>query len=195
MIQQELVEIWKQLLRGVQHEFWHAVITTDDFACNLQAATNLTEAEYNNLLLSSGILFKRGGVTMVNKAQLDYLQAALVKENIILSITRSQLQKKGKNSFFAAVGRSRFKNPSAQAKANPILLPNRHGNGLDEERVLLLERLCAERASTNEPELIVEEQLPPPPQIEDQREQENEPPPQAEEVQRMLVYPGLLNQH
>jgi len=59
----------------------------------------------------------------------------------------------------------------------------------------LLARLCAEHASTNEPELIVEEQLPPPPQIEDQREQENEPPPQAEEVQRMLVYPGLLNQH
>ena len=103
MIQQELVEIWKQVLRGVHQNTWHAVITDDDFACNLQAATNLTEAEYNNLLLSSGILFKRGGVTMVNKAQLDYLQAALVKENIILSITRSQLQKKGKNSFFAVL--------------------------------------------------------------------------------------------
>jgi len=155
MIQQELVEIWKQLLRGVQHEFWHAVITTDDFACNLQAATNLTEAEYNNLLLSSGILFKRGGVTMFNKAQLDYLQAALVKENIILSITRSQLQKKGKHAFFIAVGRPRYTNPSAQAKANPRVLPNRHGNGLDEESIRLLAHLCAERATAEEPELVI----------------------------------------
>ena len=74
IIAQELVEIWKQLFLGVQQDVWYAVITTADFRCNLQAATNLTEEEYNTLLLSSGILFKRGDVTMFNKAQLDHLQ-------------------------------------------------------------------------------------------------------------------------
>ena len=59
IIQQELVEIWKQLLRVVQQGIWYALITTDDFGCNLQAATNLTEEEYDTLLLSSSIIFKK----------------------------------------------------------------------------------------------------------------------------------------
>jgi len=172
---QDLVELLKQLLRGLPERIWHTFTTTDVFYHSIQVATNLTEAGYNTLLLSSGILFKRGEITMFSKAQLDHLQTAL-KGSMILSITRSQLQKKGKNSFFDAVGRSRYKNPSAQAKANPVLLPNRRGNGLNEAQLRLLARLCAERASTNEPELIVEEQLPLPPQMQDQYEQENEPP-------------------
>ena len=58
IIAQELIEIWKQLLRGVQQDIWYAIITTNDFGCYPQAATNLTEEEYDTLLLSSGILFK-----------------------------------------------------------------------------------------------------------------------------------------
>jgi len=69
-IQQELIEIWRQLFLGVQQDIWYAVITTDDFGCNLQAATNLNALDYETLLLSKGIIFKRGDVTMFNKAQL-----------------------------------------------------------------------------------------------------------------------------
>lgn len=47
---------------------WHAFITTDDFGCNLQAATNQAEAEYNTILLASAIMLKRGDVTMFSKA-------------------------------------------------------------------------------------------------------------------------------
>ena len=68
IIAQELIEIWKQLLRGVQQDIWYALIITDDFGCNLQEATNLNASEYDILLLSSGIIFRRGDVTMINKA-------------------------------------------------------------------------------------------------------------------------------
>ena len=186
IIAQELLQIWKQLFGGLQQEFWHAVIADDDFACNLQAATNLTEEEYNTLLLSSGILFKRGGVSMFNKSHLDYLQAAL-KEKIILSNIHSQLQKKGKNTFFIAVRRPRYTNPSAQAKANKRQLPKCYGYGLDEKSTPLPEQLysqimvyyrfdrksgnyprsrhpmndrfCQERNSHEEPRLVVDDCL------------------------------------
>ena len=167
IIQQELVEIWKQLFLGVQQDVWYAVITTDDFRCNLQAATNLTEEEYDTLLLSSGIIFKRGDITMFRKAKLDYLQTAL-KQNITLHISRIQLPGNNKRTFHIAIGQP-LSNPSVQAKINPRVLPNRRGNELNEAQLRLLARLCAERASTDEPELIVDEQLPPPQQIEDQR--------------------------
>ena len=172
IIAQELIEIWKQLFLGVQQDVWYAVITTADFRCNLQAATNLTEEEYDTFLLSSGIIFKRGDITMFRKAKLDYLQTAL-KQNITLHISRIQLPGNNKRTFHIAIGQP-LSNPSVQAKINPRVLPNRRGNGLNEAQLRLLARLCAERASTNEPELIVDERFPPPPQIEEQREQENE---------------------
>ena len=61
--------------------------------------------------------------------------------------------------FFIAVECPTFRNPSAQAKADLRVLPNRRGNGLDEERLRLLERLCAERASAEEPELILHKSI------------------------------------
>ena len=103
IIAQKLIEIWRQLLRGVQQDIWYALITTDDFGCNLQAATNLTEGEYDTLLISSGIIFKKGNTTMIRKAKRDYLQTAL-KENITLHITRSQLPGNNKRTFYFAVG-------------------------------------------------------------------------------------------
>ena len=59
---------------------------------------------------------------------------------------------------------------------------NCRGNGLNEAQLRLLKRLCAERGTGEEPELIVEGQFHPPLQIQEQYEQENEPP-QAEEAQ------------
>ena len=69
--------------------------------------------------------------------------------------------------FFIASGCPTFCNPSAQAKADVRVLPNHRGNGLNEERLRLLESLCTERASAEEPELIVDEQLPLLPQAEE----------------------------
>ena len=121
---------------------------------------------------------------MVRKAKLDYLQTTL-KENIDLHITLSKIETNGNKLFFIAVERPTFRSPMEQAKANIILLPNHHGNGLNEAQLRLLARLCAERATADEPELIVDEQLPPPPQMEVQNQQENAPT-QAEEVQRRI---------
>jgi len=181
IIAQELIEIWRQLLRGVPQDIWLSIKTTDDFGCNLQTATNLAEEEYDSLLISSGITFKKGNITMIRKAKLDYLQTAL-KENIILHITLSKLERNGNKMFFIASGCPTFCNPSAQAKADVRVLPNHRGNGLDEERLRLLESLCTERATADEPELIVEEQLPLPPQILEQEQPEYELP-QEEELQ------------
>jgi hypothetical protein len=139
--------------------------------------------EYETILLASGIMVKKGDTTVYSYSKLEYLQGVL-HGRLNIHICRSKIDRNGIALYFVAVERPTFRNPSLQGKAEDLrVLPNRHGNGLDEERVLLLERLCAERASTNEPELIVDEQLPPPPQIEDQCEQENEPPPQDYNVE------------
>jgi hypothetical protein len=127
---------------------------------------------------------KQGNTYAFKKNKLDELKDAL-KENLTLHITRSKIQRPGANLYFVAVERPTFRNPLEQAKANPRVLPNRRGNGLNEAQLRLLARLCAERATADEPELIVDEQLPPPPQMEVQNQQENAPT-QAEEVQRRI---------
>ena len=106
---------------------------------------------------------KQGNTYAFKKNKLDELKDAL-KENLTLHITRSKIQRPGANLYFVAVERPTFRNPLEQAKANPRVLPNRRGNGLNEAQLRLLERLCAERATGEEPELIVEGQLHPPPQ-------------------------------
>ena len=78
--------------------------------------------------------------------------------------------------YFIAVECPTFRNSPLEVKAGLRVLPNHRGNGLDEERVQLLEGLCAERATTEEPERIVVEQLPPSTQIDEQTQQENVPP-------------------
>ena len=181
-MQQEVVELLRQLLGGVQCNLWHAISATNLYNYALQLATSLSMFEYESILLASGIMAKQGNSYAIKKTKLAELKDAL-KENLTLHITRSQIQRPGANSYFVAVERPTFRNPLEQAKANIILLPNRHGNGLDEVRLRLLARLCAEHAADEEPELIVDEQLPPPPQIEAQNQQENAPP-QAEEAQQ-----------
>jgi len=180
-MQQEVVELLRQLLGGVQRNLWHAISATNLYNYTLQLATSLSIFEYESILLASGIMAKQGNTYAFKKNKLDELKDAL-KENLTLHITRSQIQRPGANLYFVSVERPTFRNPLEQAKANPRVLPNRRGNGLNEAQLRLLERLCAERATGEEPELIVEGQLHPPPQIQEQYEQENEPP-QAEEAQ------------
>jgi hypothetical protein len=99
IIAQELVEILKQLLIGVQQKTWLSFKTTDGYNYNLQTATNLNALEYKTILFASGILFKKGNTTMVRKAKLDYLQTTL-KENIDLHITLSKIETNGNKLFF-----------------------------------------------------------------------------------------------
>ena len=177
IIGQDLIELLRQLLGGLPEKIWHSFTTTDVFPHNIQVATSLTAGEWETLLLASGIMFKKGHTTMFSKQHVEHLKNAL-QENLILHIALSQLKGIGKQLFFISVGKPLFRNPIEQSKKNPRVLPNRRGNGLNEAHLRLLARLCAERASTEEPELIVEEQLPLLPQ-----EQDNLLP-QAEETQQ-----------
>ena len=114
-IEQELVEIWKQLLRGVQQGIWYALITTDDFGCNLQAATNLNALEYDTLLLSSGIRVKtRRGLFGISTDALNYLQSQLLGQCAINN-TRAKLPNVEKQRFFISIGTAHSKTPQQQA--------------------------------------------------------------------------------
>ena len=77
IIAQELIEIWKQLLGGLQQDIWYIIDDSEEFLPSLQMAISLNALEYETLLLSSGITFKRGNIILFSKAKLDYLQAAL----------------------------------------------------------------------------------------------------------------------
>ena len=73
IIAQELVDLWRQFLSGVQQNTWLLFKTTDGFNYNSQPANNLNASKYKTLLFASGILFKKGNVTMFRKAKLDHL--------------------------------------------------------------------------------------------------------------------------
>ena len=126
---------------------------------------------------------KKGDTVVYIYSNLEYLQGAL-RGRLTVHINRSKIDRNSTPLYFVAIEQPTFCNPSGQAKADLRILPNCRGNGLDEERLRLLKRLCTERTTAQEPELIVEEQLPPPLQIIEQHQQENEPPPHAAEVER-----------
>ena len=90
----DIVELWRQLLGDLPRKLWHAFSTTDVFYHNLQLATSLTAFEYETLLMSSGIIFKKGDVTMYSKAQLDHLQEGL-KDSFTIYINRSKIERNG----------------------------------------------------------------------------------------------------
>jgi hypothetical protein len=141
----DIVELWRQLLGDLPRKLWHAFSTTDVFYHNLQLATSLTAFEYETLLMSSGITFKKGNVTMFSKAQLDHLQEGL-KKTMAIHISRSKIERSGKALFFIAVDKPDFCTPKEQVNANQSTIPrNQHGNGLDDNSKCLLQRLCDER--------------------------------------------------
>ena len=82
-MEEDILELWRQLLEHLPRNLWYAFSTTDTCHHNLQLATSLTAFEYETLLMSSRIIFKKGDVTMYSKAQLDYLQEGL-KETLTI---------------------------------------------------------------------------------------------------------------
>lgn len=119
---------------------------------------------------------------MFSKAKPDCLQEAFT-ETVTIHISHSKPEPNGNQLFFIAVKRPTFCNSIEHVKANESALLNNCGNGLVEEWLCSPKRLCAERVTGEEPELIVDEQLLMSQQILEQHEQETKPP-QAEEAQQ-----------
>ena len=142
-------------------------------------AISLNERQYETLLLRHDIRVKTGGLFGISTEQLAYLKTTACRQHD-LRFSRYQLKSGGKRSAFISIGEPTFRNPSLKAKQNPRVFPNCHGNGRNEAQLRLLTRLCAEGASTDEPELIIDEQLPPSLQLKEQYGQENELPQAAE---------------
>ena len=154
-MENNIVEIWRQLLRALLRNLWFTISTTSSFENNLQAATSLNLLEYETVLLASGIMVKKGETITYSYSKLEYLQGVL-RSRLAIHICRSKTDRTSKPLYFIAVEHPTFRNPSLQVKAGLRVLPNCLGNGLDEERIQLLERLCAERATSEEPWHIVD---------------------------------------
>ena len=73
-MKEDILELWRQLLEHLPRDLCRAFCTTDAFHHKLQLATSLTAFEYETLLMSSVIIFKKGDVTMFSEAKLDHLQ-------------------------------------------------------------------------------------------------------------------------
>ena len=93
---------------------------------------------------------------MFSNSQLDYIQGVLRGIFLDIYINKSKIERIGKCLSSIAVDKP-HQNPSAQAKDEPNIWSNRQGHGLDAEKILLLDRLCADQAATDEPELIDKE--------------------------------------
>jgi len=147
-MKENLVEILRQLLTGLRRNLWYTFIITSSYEYNLQAATSLNAEEYETLLLASGIMVKKGDTTVYSNSKLEYLQGIL-RGRLDIHICRSKIDRNGIPLYFIAVEHPTFRNPSLQAKGNitGIDEPNQPSNGLDDESIRLLERLCTERAS------------------------------------------------
>ena len=54
-MKENLVEIWRQLLRGVQQDIWYIVDDSEEFLPSLRVAISLDERQHETLLLRSGM--------------------------------------------------------------------------------------------------------------------------------------------
>ena len=148
-MKENLVEILRQLLAGLRRNLWYTISTTSSYEYNLQAATSLNAEEYETLLLASGIMVKKGDTTVYSNSKLEYLQGIL-RGRLDIHICRSKIDRNGIPLYFIAVEHPTFRNPSLQAKAEDLrVLPNRHGNGLDEAQLRFISFFIARKRVTS----------------------------------------------
>jgi hypothetical protein len=147
-------------------------------------AISLDERQYDTLLLRSGIRVKRGGLYGISTDQLACLKIILQGQHDLKFTKTKSIA--GKRRVFICIGNPSSRTPKLQEASDRLLPLRPRIRQLPAPDIAVINRLCHERNAHEEPELIVDEQLPPPPQIEEQREQENEPRQQAEEVQRRI---------
>jgi hypothetical protein len=67
MIPGELVDLLYHLLLHCHANIWHAIKRSNQYDYNLQLAVSLNEYQYETLLLSSGILNKRGNLLCISR--------------------------------------------------------------------------------------------------------------------------------
>jgi|GWRWMinimDraft_5_1066013.scaffolds.fasta_scaffold07566_2 hypothetical protein len=179
MIAQELFQIWHHIIGALEQHLWYIVDDNEAFLPSLRVAISLNERQYDELLQRSAIKFKRGGLFGISTDQLDYLR---MQGQFNLKCTKSKFIA-SKSRVFIYIGDPWSKSPKLQKASNrgPLLRPRIRQ--LPAPDIAIIDRLCHERNADEEPELIVDEQLPPPPQIEERNQQENVPP-QGEEAQQ-----------
>jgi hypothetical protein len=103
MIHQDIVYLFRQLLQQVQQQTW---LVIDDFRSdlgNLILAFRLNAIQYKAILISSGILRRRGNDYTVKNNSLHELQRQL-QPDIQIQITRSKLQHRNYRNYFISVG-------------------------------------------------------------------------------------------
>lgn len=171
MIAQELFQIWHHNIGALEQHLWYIVDDNEAFLPSLRVAISLNERQYDELLQRSAIKVKRGGLFGISTDQLDYLR---MQGQFNLKCTKSKFIA-SKSRVFICIGDPWSKSPKLQKASNrgPLLRPRIRQ--LPAPDIAIIDRLCHERNADEEPELIVDEQLPPPPQIEERNQQENAP--------------------
>jgi hypothetical protein len=85
----------------------------------LNAAIQLNNQHYQNVMLAAGVMLKKGEQTTISLRHLEFLKASL-QENMTIHITSTAMQ--NKNHYFICVEYPTHSTPSKQLKANPVLL-------------------------------------------------------------------------
>jgi hypothetical protein len=159
MIQQELVEIWRRIASDLEPRLWYIVDDTEEFSPSLRVAIGLDQNQYESLLLASGIRVKlrdkRFGLYGIKKDQFDYIRATC-QGQCILNSTKCKLEG-GKSRVFISIGKADSKTPKQQATTYKALLRPRIKRRSDDD-LLVINHLCSELFTAEEPELIVEEE-------------------------------------
>ena len=155
MIQQDLVEIWRRIALDLEPHLWYIIDDTEEFSPSLREAIGLTQEQYGSLLLSSGIRVRtRRGLFGISTDALNYLQTEL-RGQCAMNNTRIKLPDVEKRRYFISIGTAHSKTPNQQATTYKALLRPRikHRNAAD---LSVIDRLCRELDTAEEPELIVD---------------------------------------
>ena len=181
MISVELVHLIRQLLQPIQRNMWYAVNVTEDFYPTLNAAIQLNNQHYQNVMIATGVMLKKGEQTIISLRHLEFLKASL-QENMTIHITRAAIQ--NKNHYFISLDHPTHSTPSKQLKANPRIIFRQGGNQLDDRGLLLLNQLQmdidGEEVEAQEEEIQVDCQV-----IPFDEDNDNEPMLVDEEVQQV----------
>ena len=154
MISRELVDIWSRIARDLEPRLWYIIDDTQEFSPSLREAIGLNQDQYAALLLSSGIRVKtRRGLFGISTDALNYLQSELLGQCAINN-TRSKLPDVEKQRFFVSKGTSHSKTLKQQATTYKALRPRvKQRSAAD---LSVINHLCRELVTEEEPELIVD---------------------------------------
>ncbi len=121
MLSQEVADL-------LQHAFWQLhpsiwfIVDDDDniFTPSLRSGLSLSPYLYSKLLQLSGIRKRYGNNYRFNMRVLDYIKVSF-QENFIINISRSHMERGGKNRLFLCIDAPIYKCPHDQAKSRQRL--------------------------------------------------------------------------